>query len=54
MIFSLNWILITQIIFDTTMSTFEYFSSLGNVKPRVNDAYPYQTFALDFQMPPDS
>jgi len=36
------------------MDSFEYSCSLGNVKPRINDAFPYQTFALDFQTPPDS
>ena len=36
------------------MDSFEYSSSLGNVKPKINDANPYQTFALDFQLPSDS
>lgn len=41
-------------MFDTKMDSFEYSSSLGNVKPKINDANPYQTFVLDFKMPPDS
>jgi hypothetical protein len=36
------------------MSSFEHCSSLENVKPRINNANPYQTFALDFRMPADS